>query len=95
MKGMPMRSKPGRFLVPLFKAPLLLYRAVLSPLLGPRCRFYPSCSQYALEALEGHGPFRGLWLSLRRLLRCHPFHPGGVDAVPRPCEDTVPLSLED
>jgi uncharacterized protein len=58
------------------------YQLVVSPLLGPRCRFHPSCSQYALEALQEHGAVRGLWLALRRLGRCHPFHPGGYDPVP-------------
>lgn len=59
-----------------------LYRAVLSPLLGPSCRFEPSCSAYALEALERHGAWRGSWLSLCRVFRCHPFHPAGFDPVP-------------
>ena len=59
-----------------------LYRALLSPLLGPSCRFEPSCSAYALEALERHGARRGSWLSLRRVLRCHPFHSAGFDPVP-------------
>ncbi len=58
------------------------YRVLISPLLGPRCRFYPSCSQYALEALERHGALHGAWLAVRRVLRCHPWHPGGVDPVP-------------
>jgi putative membrane protein insertion efficiency factor len=59
-----------------------LYQVTLSPLLGPCCRFYPSCSAYAVEAIEQHGVLRGLWLSAGRLCRCHPFHPGGVDPVP-------------
>lgn len=50
----------------------------------PRCRFYPSCSAYALRALELHGALRGTWLAVRRLARCHPFTPGGVDHVPAP-----------
>lgn len=59
-----------------------LYRLAISPLLGPCCRFSPSCSQYAQEAIRLHGPLRGAWLGLRRILRCHPFHPGGYDPVP-------------
>lgn len=59
-----------------------VYRWCLSPLLGQNCRFYPSCSQYALDALRQHGGLRGSWLSLRRLLRCHPWHAGGYDPVP-------------
>jgi len=59
-----------------------LYQLGISPLLGPRCRFYPSCSRYAAEAIEIHGPVRGVWLGVRRLLRCHPWNPGGVDQVP-------------
>ena len=58
------------------------YRAVVSPLLGSRCRFDPSCSAYAIEALQTHGAGRGGWLTLRRLGRCQPFHRGGVDPVP-------------
>lgn len=61
-----------------------LYQAVLSPFFGQHCRFYPSCSAYALEALEKHGVFYGLWLSIKRLSRCHPWHEGGVDPVPEP-----------
>ena len=58
------------------------YRRWISPLLGPRCRFAPSCSAYAVEALTVHGAARGSWLTVRRLVRCHPFHPGGHDPVP-------------
>jgi len=59
-----------------------VYRRFVSPMLGPHCRFYPSCSCYASEALQLHGAARGSWLAARRLSRCHPFHPGGFDPVP-------------
>jgi putative membrane protein insertion efficiency factor len=58
------------------------YQLLISPLLGPRCRFYPSCSAYALEAVRVHGAVKGGWLAARRLLRCHPWNPGGLDFVP-------------
>jgi uncharacterized protein len=58
------------------------YQVVLSPLLGGQCRYYPSCSAYAIEALEKHGALRGSWLAARRVGRCHPFRPGGYDPVP-------------
>jgi hypothetical protein len=59
------------------------YQLAISPLLGPKCRFHPSCSSYALEAVERFGVLRGGWLALRRIGRCHPWHPGGFDPVPR------------
>lgn len=59
-----------------------LYKTFLSPLLPPACRFYPSCSSYAIQALEKHGVIKGLWLALRRLIRCHPYNPGGTDPIP-------------
>lgn len=58
------------------------YQLAIAPLLGPRCRFHPSCSHYALEAIERHGAFRGAWLSARRVSRCHPLSEGGFDPVP-------------
>jgi putative membrane protein insertion efficiency factor len=58
------------------------YQLTIAPMLGPRCRFYPSCSEYSMESLRRHGLFRGLWLTVRRLGRCHPWHPGGFDPVP-------------
>jgi uncharacterized protein len=63
---------------------LLLVRAyrLVSPALPPACRFYPSCSAYAETALRRHGAAKGSWLAVRRLARCHPFHPGGIDPVP-------------
>ena len=60
---------------------LRAYQYMLRPLLGANCRFYPSCSDYAREAIERHGAVRGSLMSVRRLLRCHPFHPGGYDPV--------------
>jgi uncharacterized protein len=62
-----------------------LYQLTVSPLLGPRCRFYPSCSHYALEALARFGALRGGWLTLKRIGRCHPWNPGGLDPVPTAC----------
>jgi uncharacterized protein len=61
---------------------IVAYRFVLSPLLPPACRFYPTCSAYALVAILRHGALMGTWLAVRRFARCHPWHPGGVDFVP-------------
>ena len=76
------QSRPGSVAAWLLIVLLTGYRRYVSPLLGPRCRFYPSCSAYALEAVQVHGALRGAWLAVRRLSRCHPFHPGGIDFVP-------------
>jgi uncharacterized protein len=69
---------PARLLM----IPIAGYRRFVSPLLAPRCRFAPSCSEYALTALAEYGAARGLWLAVKRIARCHPFNPGGYDPVP-------------
>jgi len=71
-----------RPLVALLRAAIRAYQLLLSPLIGPRCRHLPSCSDYAREALERHGSARGSWLALRRLARCHPWGTSGYDPVP-------------
>lgn len=68
----------GRVLLAL----IAVYRKVVSPLLGPHCRFAPSCSEYAAEAIRGHGALRGGWMAVKRVGRCHPWSAGGVDHVP-------------
>lgn len=61
---------------------LAVYRYAISPMLGRNCRFMPSCSEYAAEAISRHGSLRGSWLAVRRVMRCHPWNPGGYDPVP-------------
>lgn len=66
----------------IFKAPIKFYQRFISPMFPAKCRFYPSCSQYAIEAIDTHGSLKGSWLSLKRILKCHPFSEGGFDPVP-------------
>jgi putative membrane protein insertion efficiency factor len=65
-----------------FLALIRFYRRRISPILPPSCRFYPTCSEYTYQAIEKYGALKGGWLGIRRIARCHPFHPGGFDPVP-------------
>jgi uncharacterized protein len=65
-----------------FLAIIRFYQVVISPIKPPSCRFYPTCSHYGLEAVQRYGALKGGWLTLKRILKCHPFHPGGMDPVP-------------
>ncbi|MGN1256977.1 MAG: membrane protein insertion efficiency factor YidD [Bacteroidaceae bacterium] len=82
MKASHRPSKVSQALAWLLTLPILFYRHYISPLTPPSCRFTPTCSQYALEALRRHGVLRGSWLAIRRLLRCHPWGGSGYDPVP-------------
>ena len=73
-------------MVKIVSAIIRVYQWIISPLLGPRCRFYPSCSNYMLESLEKHGLMAGLKLGVKRVIKCHPLHPGGIDEVPEVSE---------
>src|SRR4051812_36290922 len=88
--------RAARFVVRLPAAAVVLalraWQLLVSPLYGPTCRFYPSCSSYALEAVDRHGLVRGGWLAIRRLGRCHPWNPGGVDLVPPRARSAAPAS---
>lgn len=75
------QSKPINPVKSLVIASIRFYQVAISPAFPKRCRFYPSCSSYALEAVQRYGAMRGMALAVRRLLRCHPFHPGGYDPV--------------
>ncbi|EFM09907.1 protein of unknown function DUF37 [Paenibacillus curdlanolyticus YK9] len=75
-------------MIKVLQAPVRFYRRAISPLKPPSCRYYPTCSSYALEALEKHGAARGSWLAVKRICRCHPFHTGGYDPVPEPRSKT-------
>lgn len=79
---MPRRSAPTRWTIRILSALIQVYRYLISPVLGPRCRYLPTCSEYALEAIETHGPLAGCWLALRRVVRCHPWGGSGYDPVP-------------
>jgi putative membrane protein insertion efficiency factor len=91
MKTMPGVERPATLPGRVLAALVIAYRRWVSPALPARCRFYPSCSAYSLEAIARHGAVKGTWLTIRRLGRCHPFHPGGYDPVPpvRRHEDTT------
>ena len=78
----PAEQRRGSLIASILSAPIHVYRRWISPALPPACRFTPTCSAYALQALERHGALRGSWLALRRIARCHPWHPGGDDPVP-------------
>lgn len=71
------------------------YRMFISPLFPPVCRFQPTCSQYALQAIDRFGPRRGGWMAIKRILRCHPFHPGGYDPVPEAVETAAEKTAPD
>lgn len=71
-----------KFLSKLLLLPIYFYRNFISPLLPPACRYTPTCSQYAIEAIKKHGPFKGLWLAIKRICRCHPWGSSGYDPVP-------------
>ncbi|MCE4966740.1 membrane protein insertion efficiency factor YidD [Staphylococcus chromogenes] len=66
----------------LFIAPIRFYQKFISPLTPPSCRFYPTCSNYTIEAIQVHGAFKGTWLGIKRISKCHPLHKGGFDPVP-------------
>ena len=76
------RRRAERAAAALLLAGIAAYRALLRPVLPPSCRFAPSCSEYARQAVEGHGAVRGVWLAVRRVARCHPWNAGGFDPVP-------------
>ncbi|MYC75475.1 membrane protein insertion efficiency factor YidD [Candidatus Poribacteria bacterium] len=78
------RSQQARYkldMTVILLQPIRFYRRFISPLLPPSCRFYPTCSQYALEALKRYGTLKGGWLTIKRLSKCHPYHPGGFDPL--------------
>ncbi|MEL6833304.1 MAG: membrane protein insertion efficiency factor YidD [Bacteroidota bacterium] len=79
----------------LFILPIRFYQYAISPLIGPRCRFQPTCSHYAIEAIQEWGIFKGTWLALKRIFKCHPWGPWGYDPVPKKGERQDGKSSED
>jgi len=77
-----LRSGPRWVLMKVMIGCVRVYQYTLSPLLGPRCRFWPSCSSYTIEAIQVHGPIKGGWMAVKRIVKCHPGNPGGMDPVP-------------
>lgn len=71
-----------KLIAQIFRLLIRFYQVCISPLFPPKCRYYPTCSAYTLEAINKYGPFRGLFMGIKRILRCHPFHEGGYDPVP-------------
>ena len=71
-----------KFLSFLLIIPIKLYQIIISPILGPNCRYHPTCSQYSIEAINKHGPFKGTWLAIKRISSCHPWGGSGHDPVP-------------
>ena len=71
-----------KFLSFLLVVPIKLYQILISPILGPNCRYHPTCSQYSIEAINKHGPFKGTWLAIKRISSCHPWGGSGHDPVP-------------
>jgi uncharacterized protein len=74
--------------------PIKIYQYLLSPYLGPCCRFYPCCSNYAIQAIHSHGLLKGAWLAIKRMMRCHPWSPGGYDPV-LPTHSKLNINLKD
>lgn len=87
-------SSPFSSLTLPFRLLIKGYQAFISPMLGQNCRFHPSCSCYAHQALERHGLVKGTWLSIKRIMKCNPMHPGGFDYVPETSEDNVTRSRD-
>lgn len=83
------RSTKGNEMKYLFIALIQFYRKVISPIKPPTCRFYPTCSEYGLVAFKRFGAIKGLYLTVKRIVKCHPFHPGGVDLVPEKKENHI------